>query len=668
MKKYGGSLILLAACCALCLPPSALAEGELAKAMEAAALGSEARGFDIAMAGLKESPGDKRLFLLAVELLPENSTARAKRLAEAAGAMLARGGNDYAGHLGACKSLRVLSAHPEALSNCKKALETDPTAYPVYRELGLTYAAAGNPRKAAEMLEQGVEISSASCQAHYHLARALEKRGDAERAAVSYRRGLAIAGLDRSPEAGYYKALITTGLKRTELKEKKRKTAPRPPAAPPDNSKLAADCMAKFREEFLKDNLGTALAQSDSCLKLAPSDPELARERAPLMVRLGKYDEGVREYERAAGLYGPRNPSASLCRIKAAETWQKLGKPLKALDQYRLALKDSPRDMNALEGMAAALEASSDPEGAIKTYDAILELEPGNKKARARRETLKTANLSEAQILDEMKLRKAVDEKTAALKPEDIKLFKAIKAAELAGAANYLKLKARSSAGLTMIHKTPEGARVLLTGAGYKAYVYHASREAVKFFEGEGVGMRELFKLRTTAGEPVFDPAGRLTPEGVELWRGSVPGTKTWLLTYEPVPESPQAVQANKDVVEAEKNGYREISEPEYLWLLRATDCPEDVMVKNPVYMRVINDGAKVRYMLCYISKSSCMNPLNETLPNYIEAYRAGNDYISDAKTSTAFFGSGGVKKHRYCENGKVFGVDMPEPPLPQPR
>ena len=282
-----------------------------------------------------------------------------------------------------------------------------------------------------------------------------------------------------------------------------------------------------------------------------------------------------------------------------------------------------------------------------------------------RREELKTAALTGEQMLEEMKLRKAVDEKTAALRPEDIKLFKAIRAAELAGAADYLKLKAPAAQGLTLQQQGPDGTRILLTGAGYTSYLFHASREAVKFLEGEGVGMRELFKLRTVSGAPVFDPAGKLTPEGAELWRGAVPGKKTWLLTYEPVPESPQAVQANKEILEAEKQGYREIFEPEYLWLLRATDCPEDVMRKNPVNMRVVNDGARVRYLLCYVDNSTCMNPFNSPLPGYIEAYRAGNDHISDAKASTAFFGTGAVKKHRYCEDGKVFGVDIKEPPLP---
>lgn len=636
---------------------------ELTRAREAAALGSEARAFDIAMNGLKVLPADRELFLYAVELLPETSPGRARALAATAAAMLEMKSEDYAWYLGICKTMRVSGQPAEALSNCKKALELDPVVYPVYRELGLTYAAAGNPRKAAETLAQGVEISSSSYQAHYYLAKILEKRGDTSRASASYAGGLALAKRDSGPEAGYYRELLKAGLKRTELrKEKATFKAPGPAARgnkrlppPPGNKQLAAACLEKFREEFLKDNLGMALAASDSCLKFSPSDPQLASERAPLMVRLGKYEEGVREYERAASLYGEKNPSSALYRVKAAETWIKLGKQDNALAQYRLALKAGPRDMNALKGLAAALEARSDLSGAIEIYDAILKLEPGNERARMRKEELRSGTLTSEQILEELKLRLAADKKKTALLPEDIKLFKAIKAAEISGAVDYLKTKVPSARGLTAERKTPEGTRLLLTAEGYKIYVYHSTREAVKFFEGQGVGLREIFKLRTLAGEPVFDPGGKLTAQGEELWRSSSPGTKNWLLTYEAVPASPLARQAGKAVEDAEKKGYREISEPEYLWLLRATDCPADVMQEAPLDLSVINDGARVRYMLCYVENSLCMNPMNAKLPTYIEAYRAGDDQISEAKTSTAFFGTGGVKKHRFCENGKVW-------------
>ncbi|MDO8805481.1 MAG: tetratricopeptide repeat protein [Elusimicrobiota bacterium] len=665
MKLFRGSKKLLAAGgllgASLFLRGAAGAGEELKRAHEAAALGSEARAFDIAMDGLKTLPPDRELFLYAVELLPESSPGRARVLATVAGAMLEKKSEDYAWHLGICKAMRVSERAAEALSNCKKALEQDPTVYPVYRELGLTYAAAGNPRKAAETLAQGVEISSSSYQAHYYLAKLLEKRGDSSRASASYSSGLALAKRDASLDAGYYRALLKAGLKRTELKkEKARPKIPKP--ASPGNKQLAASCLGKFREEFLKDNLGMALATSDGCLKFAPSDPQLAAERAPLMVRLGKYEGGVKEYERAASLYGEKNPASALYRVKAAETWIKLGKPESALAQYRLALKAGPRDMNALKGLAAALEARSDLSGAIETYEAILKLEPGNERARARIDELKSGTLTSAQILEELVLRRAADKKKAVLQPADIKLFKAIKAAETGGAVDYLKRKVPSARGLTAERKTGDGVKLLLTGDGYKVYIFHATREAVKFFEAEGVGLREVFKLRTLAGAPIFDPGGKLTPEGEDLWRRLSPGDKTWLLTYEPVPASPQAQQANKDIAEAEKSGYREISEPEYLWLLRATDCPEDVLQKDPVNLKLISDGARVRYMLCYVQNSFCMNPANILLPSYIEAYRAGNDAISDAKTSTAFFGSGGVKKHRYCEDGKIWGVDTEAP------
>ena len=655
---------------------------ELKHAREAAAPGSEGRSFDIAMSGLRpaEAPAGRKapppyreLFLYAVEMLPENSPGRAGRLAATAEELLARQGEDYAWYLGICKALRVSAQAAEAVSNCKKALELDPTVYPVYRELGLTYAAAGNPRKAAETLEQGVEISSSSCQARYYLGKVLEKRGDSSRAAASYAGGLVLAKRDTGPDAAYYRALLKDGLKRTELRktepkstELKKETAPVsiPEPSSPDARQTAAACLEKFRQEFLKDNLGTALAASDGCLKFAPSDPRLAAERAPLLVRLGRYEDGVKEYERAALLYGEKNPAAPLCRIKAAETWIKLGSRDRAVAQYRLALKAAPRDMNALKGLAAALEAGSELTEAMKVYEEILKLEPGNERARARKDELKSGTLTSAQILEELKLRLVADEKKTTLQPEDVKLFKSIKAAELGGAVDFLKRKVTLLRGLTAERKTGEGLRLLLTGDGYKVYVFHATREAVKFLEGQGVSLREIFKLRTLGGAPIFDPGGKLTAEGEEFWRKSPTGTKNWLLTHEPVPASPQAQQANRAIAEAEKTGYSEISEPEYLWLLRATDCPEDVLQKYPINLKVISDGARVRYMLCYAENSLCMNPMNSKLPSYIEAYRSGNDFISDAKASTAFFGSGSVRKHRFCENGKLWGggVDPVDP------
>lgn len=645
------------------MPPAALplllllaAALPAAGAAQRSAGGQGAGAFDAAAEGLKAAPSDTELFLIAVENLPDGSPSRARLLSEAAAARLKADAGDYAAHLGACRVLRSQGRPQEAAASCRKALELEPTAYPVYRELGLAYAAAGSARKAAETLAQGVEISSGDYKAHFHLAKFLEGRGDAPRAKASYGRALALAGRDSTPEGARYRSLAEAGLKRTAAKSA-RDSAPGSPAG---RQRFEA-CMARVREDFLRDNLGLALQQSDECLKLSPADPRLAAERAPLLVRLGRQEEGAREYERAAGLAADAQ-EASRLRVKAAETWHKLSRDREAAAQYAAAAKAAPLDAGALRAYAGALEAVPDHAGAAAAYDDLLKLDPSDERARTRRDELKASALSDPEVLQELKDRLAVPKEKTAASPEDLKLFARIRAAELGGAVDYIRRRQPSTPGLVVKPERKGAAKVALTAAGYRAYVTQATRDAVKFFEAEKIGMREIFQLRNETGAPVFEKSGRLTPEGEELWRKSVPGKKTWLMPYDAVPSNPQAVKAERDISEARGQGYEEISEPEYLWLLRATDCPEDVMAKDPVFLRIFSDGARRRYLLCYVPNSLCMNPVNEKLPPYIARYRSGDDHISKEKFSTSFFGSRGSRKYRFCEDGKIWGGDVKVP------
>ena len=638
----------------LLLTGAAPAVDYLKLARETAARGSESKALEIALEGLKTSPSDRELFLYAVELLPETPSRYAAPLAEAAHAMADKAKDDYAWPLGLCKALRVSGRTQEAVADCRKAMELDPTAYPPYRELGLTYEASGDSRKAGETLAQGVEIASSSYQAHYQLARILENNGDLARSRRTYAAALALAKREPGLDAKYYGALIKAGVKRLDLKAAAVK-APAPEPELPNKKQRYTVCLGKFHDEVNKDNLLNAIDVGAACMKISPGDPGLAEERAPLLVRSGKYEEGIKEYERAAALYGPKNPKSAFLRIKAAETCGKLGDSAGALAQYRLAAEANPGDMNALKGLAAALEARSDFKESMTVYEAILKLEPANARAKTRLEELRMEFLSNDQILEELKTRKAIDAQKTVLQPEDIKLFKSIRAAEISGGVDYVRANAASPNGLTIELKTQDSIKVLLTGAGYKTYVLLATRDAISFFEKQKIGMRDIFKLRDREGNDIFDKPGHITPEGAEAWRKALAGTKTWLMPYEAVAESPAAVQANKDIAEAQQLGYRELSEPEYIWLLRATNCPEDVMKAPPLKMKVVNDGARVRFLLCYVQNSFCMNPDNAKLVPYIEAYRSGDDRLSDAKTSTAFFGTGGVKKYHFCENGKIW-------------
>ncbi len=371
-----------AACALFICPPHAGAAGELQRARAAAALGSRTQALDIAFEGLNSSPPDRELFLYAVELAPEGRTKYSSRLAAAARYGIAAYKEDYAWYLGLCKAERSSPRPQEALPNCRKALELDPTAYPAYRELGLTYAAAGSRRKAVETLEQGVELSSSDFQAYYHLARILENGGDLGLAASYYSKGLALAGKDTVQEAGYYRALLEAGLKRSETRKPARAAAAKPPAQ--GRRKPAAACPERSKRALLQDAPAAALAQIDACIRLAPSDPGLAAERAPLLVRLGKYGEGLQEYLRAAELYGGKNAAGSVCRVKAAETYLKMGNSGGALEQFKAAAAADPRNIDALRGLAAAYEAGSDFTSALRVYGDILKLAPSDSAARAR--------------------------------------------------------------------------------------------------------------------------------------------------------------------------------------------------------------------------------------------------------------------------------------------
>ena len=640
------------------------AAGAPARAAAEARPASEAAALEKAFAAIKTDPVDRAQLLLAAELLPDGRSPRAAALEDASRRLLKASGEDYAGYLGLCKALRCSGRPQDAVANCRKALELEPTAYPVYRELGLAYAAAGNPRKATETLEQGVELSSSDYKAHYTLAKVLETRGDATRAAASYARAVGLARGDGSLEARYYAALARSGARRCAQARPKAKAAPKPRAkaaakARPAGAPEQADCLKKFKEEFLKDNLGSALEQSDICARLSPADPALASERAPLLVRLGRYEDGVKEYERAAALYKDNKPMEAFCRVKAAETWMKLGDTARSVEQYRKALAANPGDLNALKGLAAALEARSDAKGAAETYEAILKLSPGDARAKTRLEELRTAGLTDEQVLEELRARQAADAAKTALTPEDRKLFDDIRAAEIAGAADYLKRKVPAARGLTAERTTPEGVRLLLTAAGYRTYVSLASRDAVKLFEGEKIGLRELFKLRDLSGARIFDPAGKLTAEGLKAWRAAEEGRKSWLLPDEPVPQSEQAQQngeAAAKMAEWSARGYAEISEPEYLWLLKATTCPDSTLKSRPVEaVKEIYDGVRTRYMLCTDLNKLCANQCNSRLPEYVAAYRSNNTSLFDGTASGAFFGIAGAKRRRFCENGEVW-------------
>ena len=230
-----------------------------------------------------------------------------------------------------------------------------------------------------------------------------------------------------------------------------------------------------------------------------------------------------------------------------------------------------------------------------------------------------------------------------------------IRAAEAAGAVELLRRKFPGNSRL-YYEENENGIKIRLTLEGYNAYARAVSRDAVKYFEGKGISLREIFKLRDSNGDPIFDKTGQITPEGLNAWSlAKNTGKITWIFSYQPVPGSKKQIQSTREIIQLSKIGYREISEPEYLWLLKATNCPPDVLASPQVKLKEVNDGAINHYLICYQPMPSpCATVHNEGLPAMIEGYRQGNTEIADGYSSS-FFGTGGVKRHRLCEKGKLW-------------
>lgn len=389
------------------------------------------------------------------------------------------------------------------------------------------------------------------------------------------------------------------------------------------------------------------------CEALAPLQPQPKIDRAEYLTRLGRYEEAKAEYQKAAALLGGQDPMAAFCHLKTARIFFKLNDIPAAIRFYTKALEINRNDLNAMLGLAAACEAQGDVKAAAGLYARVLKAEPANAKARERLDEINFGLLSGSQLLDELRTRRAADERKTDVSPDDIELLRTLRLAERNGAVDYLRSKTPYIKGLIVERQEQDYVRLMLTMAGFKSYQSYLTRDAVAFFEKKGLLLRDVFALRDLKGRALFEPDGRLTEEGLRAYRQAESGEKTWLLPYETVPSA----EEDKLTAEAEKlikAGFREISEPEYLWLLKTTDCPDEVLRTAPCGIKLIKTRQTAKYFLCWSPPPACTSEA-ATLTTYVERYRTGDTQMSELTGSTAFFGTGGVAKKRFCHRGKIW-------------
>ena len=652
----------------LLLMPSFLHAGaadELQKAKFEERTHSRAAAFETAMNGLKKFPNDRNLFIYALDLSAEASQAQLVSLEKTAISMAEKFPKDYIWNLGACRVRRLNGKTDEALQNCLRSLQYGRGEFQPNLEISKVYLAMSIFDRAEEFIASALEINPADFDALYTRGEIYERQELYVKAKKAYASALSFAGEDISAIADANATKASAAIRRVNSMQKKQKSRLSALKYKENKGVAAASCIKKFEEEAAKEDFTAAAETGKNCRRKDPRNLDLASKLADVLVNAGEYEEAVDEYERAQKLTGEEHARhAALC-IKEAETLIRLEDRAGAENKYRMAAAAAPFDTGILTTVADYFLKQTKYKEAFHYFSLILQIDPNNKYALANAEKLNLDMMSDEDILAEMKKRGAISQRATInmLTEKDLRLHRNMRTAEAGGAVEVVRGKFPGRHGL-YYEENDNGLKFRLTLEGYNAYARAVSRDAIRYFESKGISLREIFRLRDSSGDSLFDKNGQITPEGINAWtEAATTGKITWIFSYQPVPGSKKQVKASRELAKLAQRGYREISEPEYLWLLKATNCPAYVLSSPPVNLTEINDGAINHYMLCY--DMPCTTNENKVLPSYIERYRNGDTSISTGR-ATGFFGSGATRQYRFCEDGKLWtgGVDE-APPVP---
>ena len=666
LKAFFRKLIII--CSAVLLPSLAYASAaeELQKAKFEERAHSEEAAFDAAMEGLRKFPQDRNLFLYALDLSAYANRSQLSSLETTSSSMSKKYPKDYAWNLGICKIKRMKGKPDEGLQNCLKSIQYGKGEFKPSLETAKTYLAMGIYDRAEELISNALEISPNDFEALYSKGEIYEAQELFIKARKAYATALASVGEDISAKADANASKASAAMKRVSNMQKKTRSMATAKKAKENMGAEAVACMKKFNEEAGREDFVAAAATGRICRKIDNRNLELASKLADVLVNAGEYEEAIDEYERAQKLTGNEHTRHARLCIKEAETLIRLEDRTSAEQKYRMAAAAAPFDEKILLEVADYFLAQSMYKEALHYFSLVLQISPNNREALINADKLKLDLMSDEEILEELKKKGAVPQMTtvAMLSEEHLRMHRNIRAAEANGAVEVVRGKFPGRPGL-YYEDSENGLKFRLTMEGYNTYARIVSRDALKFFERKGINLREIFKLRDSSGDLIFDKNGKITPEGINAWsEAATTGKITWIFSYQPVPGSRKQVKASREITSLIQSGYREISEPEYLWLLKATNCPAHILAADPIKLKEVNDGAMNHYMLCYISNSNCMNAINGKLPGYIERYRNGDTSVSSGK-STSFFGSGGVKQYRFCEEGKIWMGETTGVPLP---
>lgn len=547
-----------------------------------------------------------------------------------------------------CKKARFYGEYATALENCKTALQYEPADENIHLEIAIIQFHKKNYVKAVESAQSAIAAAPGMNKAFYVIAISLESLGDFTGALKN------IAKLEKliKPSDPLY------GKKKDIIARKKAYLSKK---IIDKNAKIRENLSLSCEQQYLNipsHEIEKLYDKARECLSYSKKSDLLIISHAKVCLKLGKYEQ-ARDAIKLLEKISKSNHTKVEGLILSADLYLRSEREQDALKELDKAFDMGMDDQYWLEKYSKLAEQNGDFLKAIKAMEAIREKDD---LAKARIEYLKDKALPDEVILKELVTRQVLPEGSSFLGAFEKKLFFSIREAERNGAVEYIRKKYMGFAGLVVETLSGSEFTKKLTIKGYNVYIRDISQKAVRFFEKKGISLNEIFKLRTLSGRDYFDKTGKLTEEGFIAYIDSLndENKKNWLRIYEQAPTSSytEKTQDDSEIKRLISEGYMEISEGEYLWLMGETECPDVVLLSYPCNVKTIKNDKTVRYFVCY--KEGLCTREAIILSNYIEQYRHnGGKKLSQEQTYSGFFGSSGSIKRKFCYKGRIWnGLD----------
>ncbi len=306
----------------------------------------------------------------------------------------------------------------EAAERFRQALEVDPGDAPSRIRLAETLFEAGDLGAAREAFAEAAGHAETEAAAMWGLGRIAASEGEAVGAVARFERVLELqpqADTVRHPLGLAYRDLGRTDAARRELaaagQVPVRFADPRAARLVPGG---AAAALRRGVQAATSERWDLAERQYREAVALAPEDPAVHRHLAGALMRLGRVEEAIEEYETTLRLdpdiarshlalgdaltrrEGPSeaalaslrratelDPDLFAAQLHLGEVALRAGRPAVALDPLRRAVELDPQSRFARLGLSRALARTGDGAAAEAQLRRLLEIDPGDANATA---------------------------------------------------------------------------------------------------------------------------------------------------------------------------------------------------------------------------------------------------------------------------------------------